>query len=90
MNCYLTGPEYWLAIRQGWELNIKSAFYIQLKTKKVYNNNTNKVFDEHEIKPFQDIIKDIPCKRREFKKGKVENALYKEKGNSSNGKLKEV
>jgi hypothetical protein len=83
---YLTGPEYLLAKNQGCEFNIKSAFYIQPKYKKVFNNYT-KEMDDIEIKPFQNIINDIQEKRRTFKKGTIENALYKEMGNSIYGNV---
>ena len=83
---YLTGPEYLLAKNQGCEFNIKSAFYIPPKCKKVFNKST-KELDDIEIKPFLNIINDIQEKRRSFKKGTVENALYKEMGNSIYGNV---
>jgi len=83
-SCYLTGPEYWLAIRQGCEINIKSAFYIHPKIKKVFKKEEVELI---QIKPFKNIINDIQCKRREFSKGTIENALYKEMGNSIYGNV---
>jgi hypothetical protein len=32
-NAVITGPEYWMALRQGCNFNIKSAFYIEPKNK---------------------------------------------------------
>jgi hypothetical protein len=46
-TCLLTGPEYLLAINQGCEITIKSAFYIpptivkKNKNKNKNNNNNN-------------------------------------------------
>jgi len=85
-NGYLTGPEYLLAYTQGCEFDIKSAFYIHPKVKKTWNKTEEK-FDETNIKPFQAIFNDIQEKRRRYKKGTVENALYKEMGNSIYGNV---
>ena len=81
-SCYLTGPEYVLALRQGCEIDIKSAFYIHPKTK--YNPAKE---EEERIKPFHAIIKDIQKFRRKFPKGHINNLLYKEMGNSIYGNV---
>jgi len=83
---YLTGPEYLLAKQQECVFNMKSAFYIEPKTKSVFNHK-NKEFYKVEIKPFQHIINDIQGKRRIHPKGTVDNALYKEMGNSIYGNI---
>jgi hypothetical protein len=85
-TAFLTGPEYWLALRQGCEMNIKSAFYIHPKTKNVKCKIT-KEYTLENVKPFHNILKDLQSKRREFPKGTVENALYKEIGNGIYGNL---
>lgn len=82
-EAYLTGPEYLLAKQQGCEFNIKSAFYIHPKHNKTKNDDDDDGF----IKPFNGIIKNIQCKRRQYKKGTVEIAHYKEKGNSIYGNV---
>lgn len=79
---YLTGPEYFLARRQGCEFRIKSVFYIHAKEK--YNVKSNKY---ELIKPFYQIIKDLQKLRREYPKGSINNLLYKEMGNSIYGNV---
>lgn len=83
-NGFLTGPEYILALNQGCKINIKSAFYIHPKT-------TNKIINKEKvveiIKPFKGIINDVQAKRRTFKKGHINNLLYKEMGNGIYGNV---
>jgi hypothetical protein len=85
-TCYLTGPEYWLARQQGCVFEIKSAFYINPKTKSQFDPKTEKYVDV-EMKPFHGIIKDIQAKRREYSKGTIDNLFYKEMGNSIYGNV---
>jgi hypothetical protein len=81
-TCFLTGPEYLLALHQGCNILIKSAFYIPPKEK----YNIDKV--KHEvIKPFHGIIKNVQALRREFPKGHINNMLYKEMGNGMYGNI---
>ena len=81
-SSFLTGPEYVLAKRQGCVFDIKSAFYIEPKTK------LNVVKNKYElIKPFYGIIKNIQALRRVHKKGTINNLLYKEMGNSIYGNV---
>lgn len=85
-SCFVTGPEYWLALRQGCKFSIKSAFYIQPKEKTKFNNIT-KEKEVYPMKPFHAIIKDVQSKRREHPKGTVLNMLYKEMGNGIYGNV---
>lgn len=81
-NAYLTGAEYLLALRQKCNINIKSAFHIEPKK---WWNPIKKVNEK--IKPFKGIIYDIQAKRRIFKKGDINNMLYKEMGNGIYGNV---
>lgn len=79
---FLTGPEFVLARRQGATFTIKNAFYIAPKTTVDYHTN-----DPTNIKPFYNILKNIQTLRREYKKGTVLNAMYKEIGNGIYGNV---
>jgi len=83
-SCILTGVEYLLARNQKCEIEIQSAFFIPPKeiVKKVGIVNVNLT-----VKPFQDVIKEVQEKRREYPKGHVLNSLYKEMGNSIYGNV---
>lgn len=81
-ECYLTGPEYILALKQGVKFTFKSAFYIHPKVK--LDPVKNEVVY---MKPFHGIINKLQSMRREFPKGTVNNMLYKELGNGIYGNL---
>jgi hypothetical protein len=85
--CFLTGPEFWLAKRQGCDVRIKSAFYIHPKERP---GRFNKGEDKKKVefmKPFHAIITDIQTWRRVHPKGSILNLLYKEMGNSIYGNV---
>jgi len=79
-STFLTGPEFLLAKAQGATFDIKSAFYIHPKSKPISNKREI-------IKPFYSIIKNIQKMRREYPKGHVKNAMYKEIGNGIYGNV---
>lgn len=69
-SCCITGIEYVLAKNQGC----------------VFTKITDIVrVPFGSIKPFEDILKEIQAKRREYEKGSISNLLYKEMGNSIYG-----
>ena len=80
-SSFLTGPEYILAKRQGCTFDVKSAFYIYPKEKKVAEDKVEL------IKPFYNIIKEIKNLRRVHNKGTFNNLIYKETGNSIYGNV---
>jgi len=83
-ECILTGPEYLLARNQKCDIKIKSAFYIPATVKeKVVGRMTIKI----PVKPFDEIIKELQEKRREYPKGHILNSLYKEMANSIYGNV---
>ena len=84
-KCLLTGPEYLLAKNQGCKIKITSAFYIPPSEFSRSTSMGTKF--KITIKPFQAIINEIQSKRREYPKGHILNALYKEMGNSIYGNL---
>jgi hypothetical protein len=77
----LTGPEFLLAKTQKCDLKIKQAVCVPFK--RFDNQNTF----ESVQRPYFDIIKDLQTKRREYKKGTLENLLYKEMANSIYGNV---
>lgn len=80
-ECILTGSEYLLAKEQNCELKITEIFCIPFKPpKKDSNGNIEKPYN-----PFFSIIKDLQSLRSEYKKGTINNLLYKEMGNSLYG-----
>jgi hypothetical protein len=98
----LIGAEYLLAKNQGCELEIFEIFYIPfLKLEQIDPNDKYDKYDtnpeSYDIKkkiksrfinrPFENIIKTIQAKRKEFKKGTINNYLYKLMGNSIYGAL---
>ena len=85
-NCILTGPEYLLARNQKCEITIKSVFYIPPTTIERKLKKLNKTIVET-VKPFYDIVDELQAKRREYPKGHVLNALYKQMANSIYGNV---
>jgi hypothetical protein len=83
-KCILTGPEYVLARRQNCTIDIKTAYYIPPTEKetKLLHIRVKTV-----VKPFMEIIQELQSKRREYPKGHVLNALYKELYNSIYGNV---
>lgn len=68
-NCVITGIEYVLAKNQGCKFKFQEIFKVPFG----------------KIKPFEDILKEIQSKRRQYPKGDINNLLYKEMGNSIYG-----
>jgi len=83
-NCILTGPEYLLARQQKCVIEIKSAFFIPPSE---VTSDVGMLNIKRSIKPFFDIIQELQNKRREYKKGHVLNALYKELANTIYGNV---
>lgn len=83
-SCILTGPEYLLARNQKCEFEVKSAFFIPPVEKM---SRVGPILITRPMKPFQSIISELQSKRREFNKGHVMNALYKELANSIYGNV---
>ena len=84
--CVLTGPEFLLARTQKCEVRIKSAFYIP-ETEREHRIPGVKKPVVYTIKPFYNIVADLQSKRREYPKGHIMNALYKEMANSIYGNV---
>ena len=73
----ITGAEYVLAMRQGCKINVLDGYIIPFKRPV---NEEDVVF-----KPFSECIKDLQTLRRKYKKGTINNLMYKEIGNSLYG-----
>jgi hypothetical protein len=72
----LTGPEYLLAKNQGCEFKISEIYYIPFEKDK----------EENLINlPFKPEIKVLQSKRKEHRKGTINNSLFKEMYNSVYG-----
>lgn len=87
-ECLVTGPEYLLALNQGCEFTIKSAFYIPpVEIEVVKGSDWSEERDKECLRPFHELIKEIQRLRRENPKGSIMNLLYKEMGNSIYGNV---
>jgi hypothetical protein len=75
-SCVITGAEYILAQAQKCKLKIHDIYSIPFKT-----------VEYKEYKPFASVIKLIQEKRREYAKGSISNAIYKELGNGIYGSV---
>lgn len=80
----LTGPEILLARNQKCSIKYISVFYIP-PTQRV--EKVGLITITHTSKPFHRIINELQAKRREYPKGHVHNALYKEMANSIYGNV---
>ena len=69
---------------QGAVFKIKSAFYIHPKMQSTSLSNNRETVT---VKPFYGIIKNIQKLRREYPKGHIKNAMYKEIGNGIYGNV---
>jgi hypothetical protein len=83
-QCFLTGPEYYLAKLQGCEIQIDSIIYTPYKT---VTERIGAVSTTSILKPFYSIIKELQSMRKEYPKGDIMNLLYKEMGNSIYGNV---
>jgi hypothetical protein len=79
-ECILTGSEYLLAKEQGCEIKIKDIFYIPFKK---IDDGTGNIIDAY--KPFYSSIEDLQHLRSQYKKGTINNLIYKQLGNSLYG-----
>jgi hypothetical protein len=85
-QCILTGPEYLLARSQECDVKIKTAYFIPATTREKHLNLL-KMSVKVVVQPFQEIIQQLQKTRREYPKGHVMNALYKELTNSIYGNV---
>lgn len=84
----LTGAEYLLAKSQECIIEIIEIFKVPFKIKIGKKNKCpydGKVVENYSYKPFEDCINVLQRKRRNYPKGTINNAIYKEIGNSIYG-----
>src|SRR5947209_11284219 len=85
-ECLLTGAEYLLAKTQECNIKIDEVFMVPFSSILIKNGSKNgNSFKNYIKKPYFDCIKELQSKRREYEKGTINNALYKEIGNSIYG-----
>ena len=82
-SAYITSLDYSVAIKQNAKIFIKEVFVIPFKYPKSDKNNINKKASY--IRPFDSCIQTIQKNRSKFQKGTLNNALWKEIGNSIYG-----
>jgi len=82
-ECSLTGAEYLLAVNQKCDLKISDIYYIPFDLPPTAQQGRGVEM----MHPFKSLIKEVQTKRREYKKGSINNLLYKEMGNSIYGNL---
>jgi hypothetical protein len=81
-SCVITGSEYLLALKQGCKFVFKTINFIPFK-----ESSESSAIDKVFVKPFENIIKLVQEKRREYPKGSISNLMYKEIGNSIYGSV---
>jgi len=75
----ITSLDYLVALKQGVKFNIKEVYYTPFKT--IKDSKGSYIIE----KPFYDCIKEIQELRSKYPKGTINNALWKEIGNSLYG-----
>jgi len=83
-ECLLTGAEYLLAKTQKCNIKIEEVFTIPFSYESIKKENGS-IVKNYIKKPYFECIKELQSKRREYEKGTINNALYKEIGNSIYG-----
>ena len=83
-ECLLTGAEYLLAKTQKCNIKIEEVFTVPFSYESIKKENGS-IVKNYIKKPYFECIKELQSKRREYEKGTINNALYKEIGNSIYG-----